>query len=306
MSNFDYLNIMAPSPVQQSTYKGNQNNRFKKITDNTNIKGELGHFKSKLMDLLSREFERPLDRELELIKRKRGETEYKDDIRKVRMRLANMRESAEDTLLDMRRYLDYVEVQKNTEGNSRLYLPGLEEKKRLDKIKLPDLLGFTKDPVKGEYYLPFLMEMARTFLGFEGYSLHSALAKLKAEVPRKQVELVGSEQVNMDFCKEFTQLDYKPLYEIENYYNLMRMLEDGEFDINKFLGSSEKKGNRFNRDDDRDYKKKDKKKKKKGRRDFFGGDPRKDRLSKLFGALSKNKGNRGKLDLGKIKIDRGR
>jgi len=56
----------------------------------------------------------------------------------------------------------------------------------------------------------------------------------------------------MGLCEKFKkESQLKPLYMVDAYYNILVMLESGNFDINRFLG--EKSGEKKDRDRDRDF-----------------------------------------------------
>lgn len=282
-NNFNYLEYMNTNTGSRRTNNGYSSNRYnngnqrkkseslREFEREVVTKPQLQHFRNVFMDLLVKDYEQPFSRELEMIKRKRGEEEYKQDVKRIYESLGKLRESAEATLMDVKRYLDYVEV-KEEKGNARLYLPGLEEKTKLDKIKLPDLLGFTRSDTKKDQYGSFILGMVRTFLGFEGQSLWKAMEYLTEEIDK----LKDFRGMDVGLCDKFVREPVLlPLYRITAYYNLLRMMEKGEFDINRFLGQRKDREDDFGRRD-RDYRRRedrrrDKKKSKKRRSLFSGG-----------------------------------
>jgi len=276
-NNFEYLDYMNVN--NSGNRNGNSNmNRYNRGNNKKNVtlrefekeavsKKELQHFRNVFMDLLVKDYEQPFSLELELIKKRRGEEEYRQDVKRIYERLGKMRESAEETLLDVKRYLDYVEVKDNS-GEARLYLPGIEEKTRIGKIKLPDLLGFTQTTAKKEQYGSFILGMVRTFLGFEGKSLWRAMRYLEKYLEELS-RYSNSSSLYVGMCEKFaSEPELWPLFKVNAYYDLLQMMEKGEFDINKFLDKKKEKNRDRGSDRDRD---RDRDRGKKKKRSIFGG-----------------------------------
>lgn len=259
MSNeLSYLNYNRPSvtssvpstgSVAQPLISGVEETIRKFETDRP-LREEMQLFKRIMRDELVKNYEKPFYQELELIKRRRGGEEYKMDIKRLLESLSKMREITEESLVDVKRYLDYVEVK---EGESRLYLPGLEEKRQLGKFRLPDLLGFTRSAAKAEIHSELILQMARTFIGLDPNStLTNAIEAVKLKVSDYN-KLATTNECSMNLCYLFkNEQVLKPLYKIDSYYNILLMLETGNFDINKFLVGKKEEGNGKNRDRERD------------------------------------------------------
>ena len=304
-NNLDYLNFIQSSnntsssnssyTTSSSKHPINTSSRINKIKQN--FKPELKSFKEEFTSLLQKDYEQPFSQELEEIKRKRGEQEYKQDIKKIFERLGKMREISEETILNVQRYLDYVEVKKENQ-KTRIYLPGLEEKKQLDVIKLPDLLGFTTSQAKAEQYSSFILSMCQTFLGFPGKTLTNAIDTLYS--------LLTDNITDGFLCNKFAEnSDLWPLYKINAYYNLINMLENGTFDVNKFIKIKKDKKDKKDKKNESQFggkKKRKKGKKKDKRRDLFrnySDNKKSDEISKKINyilkkeksAFTKNKNN---------------
>jgi len=259
MSNeLSYLNYNRPSvtssvpstgSVTQPLISGVEETIRKFETDRP-LREEMQLFKRIMRDELVKNYEKPFYQELELIKRRRGGEEYKMDIKRLLESLSKMREITEESLVDVKRYLDYVEVK---EGESRLYLPGLEEKRQLGKFRLPDLLGFTRSAAKAEIHSELILQMARTFIGLDPNStLTNAIEAVEVKVSDYN-KLATTNECSMNLCYLFkNEQVLKPLYKIDSYYNILLMLETGNFDINKFLVGKKEEGNGKNRERDRD------------------------------------------------------
>jgi len=261
MSNneFSYLEYLpqntTPSSVTNNKkIKDQVNNTIRQFESSRTFGEELSYFKRQLRDTMVSKYERPVYLELENIKKRRGQKEYEEDIRRVFQTMTKIRENAEQGMIEVKRYLDYVEVKNGEE--SRVYLPGLEEKRQFGKFRLPDILGFTKYEAKAEQYRELVLLMARTLIGLDGtVSMAKSLEELKTIIDNEKGTML--DKMNMDLCDKFrNDKALKPLFKVDAYYELLLMMDSGNFDINKFLVKKEKgpsfdgdKGrNRRNRD----------------------------------------------------------
>jgi len=259
-SNLQYLNFNTNNNISQSKSQSssqsysrnqsssqsysksyNQNNKLDKYF-NKNKMG-MTEFRNEFKDLLVKDYERPFIAELQRIRKSRGDDEYRANLLAIHKNFIKMREDSETSMTRIKQYLDYMDYIDNNESTnknnkSRIYIPGLESRIKLDEIILPDLLGFTSvtRPEKREEYSNFILKMIRNFLGFGNHTLTQSIRSLNEYILSTKQGIINSNEINMKFCDYFYENDFmKPLLYINSYYDLFEMLHKGRFNLNTFM-----------------------------------------------------------------------
>ena len=257
-SNLQYLNFITNNNISQSQRQSSsqsssqsysqsysqstyQNNKLDKYF-NRNKMG-MTEFRNEFKDLLVKDYERPFIAELQRIRKSRGDDEYRANLLAIHKNFTKMREDSETSMTRIKQYLDYMDYIDNNESTnknnkSRIYIPGLEGRIKLDEIILPDLLGFTSvtRPEKREEYSNFILKMIRNFLGFGNHTLTQSIRSLNEYILSTRQGIINSNEINMKFCEYFYENDFmKPLLYINSYYELFEMLHKGRFNLNTFM-----------------------------------------------------------------------
>jgi hypothetical protein len=198
-------------------------------------------FKEKVREILIKEYEIPVYEALIRIKERRLDKEYEEGLKRHYDELMKLKKDTEKSMFQIRQYLDYIEA--NNESNNKFlpYLFGFESRYKMGEVIIPDILGFTKKnrPELKEKYMDFIFILVTQFLGNLGY-LYLSIKKLKDYLPKKIEELINNEDMSLDLCKYYNEnSEMKALKNINNYYNLLSdIIDNGKFNINKFLSDS--------------------------------------------------------------------
>ena len=74
-------------------------------------------------------------------------------------------------MYQIREYLDYIEVNKNSNNQFLPYLIGFESRYKIGEVVIPDIIGFTSKnrPEIRDQYMWFIFMMVKQFLGDLGY-----------------------------------------------------------------------------------------------------------------------------------------
>jgi hypothetical protein len=198
-------------------------------------------FKEKVREILIKEYEIPVYEALIRIKERRLDKEYEEGLKRHYDELMKLKKDTEKSMFQIRQYLDYIEA--NNESNNKFlpYLFGFESRYKMGEVIIPDILGFTKKnrPELKEKYMDFIFILVTQFLGNLGY-LYLSIKKLKDYLPKKIEELINNTDISLDLCKYYNDNnEMKALKNINNYYNLLSdIIDNGRFNINKFLSDS--------------------------------------------------------------------
>ena len=178
------------------------------------------------------------------IKSLRQDKRYEEGIKMQYEKLKKMKTETEKSMYQIREYLDYIEVNKNSNNQFLPYLIGFESRYKIGEIVIPDIIGFTikNRPEIRDQYMWFIFMMVKQFLGDLGYlyvSIDTLFDFLNKEIP----ELKNSDKISLNLCQFYKDTpEMKALKNINNYYNLLSdILENGKFNINKFFSDTAKK-----------------------------------------------------------------
>ena len=202
-------------------------------------------FKEKVREVLIKEYEIPVYEALIRIKERRllGK-EYEEGLKRHYDELVKLKKETEKSMFQIRQYLDYIEVNKENKESNNDFLPylfGFESRYKMGEVIIPDILGFSKKnrPELKEKYMDFIFMLVKQFLGDLGY-LYLSINTLRDYLPKKIDELIDKEDISLDLCKYYNNNSVmKALKNINNYYNLLSdIIDNGRFNINKFLSDS--------------------------------------------------------------------
>jgi hypothetical protein len=178
------------------------------------------------------------------IKSLRQDKRYEEGIKMQYEKLKKMKTETEKSMYQIREYLDYIEVNKNSNNQFLPYLIGFESRYKIGEIVIPDIIGFTikNRPEIRDQYMWFIFMMVKQFLGDLGYlyvSIDTLFDFLNKEIPK----LKDNEAISLKLCEFYKDTaEMKALKNINNYYNLLSdILENGKFNINKFFSDTTKK-----------------------------------------------------------------
>jgi len=184
-------------------------------------------------------------------KRIRPEKEYEEGLKRHCEGLKKMKTETEKSMYQIRQYLDYIEVNKNSNNQFLPYLIGFESRYKIGEVTIPDIIGFTSKnrPEIRDQYMGFIFMMVKQFLGDLGY-LYESIDTLYEYLVKEKLNLINSEDISLKLCEYYRDTsEMKALYNINNYYNLLSdILENGKFNINKlFSDPSAKKEEKIKR-----------------------------------------------------------
>jgi hypothetical protein len=171
------------------------------------------------------------------IKSLRQDKRYEEGIKMQYEKLKKMKTETEKSMYQIREYLDYIEVNKNSNNQFLPYLIGFESRYKIGEIVIPDIIGFTikNRPEIRDQYMWFIFMMVKQFLGDLGYlylSINTLYDHLVKEIPK----FIDSNAISLKLCEFYETPEMKALKNINNYYNLLSdILENGKFNINKFF-----------------------------------------------------------------------
>lgn len=178
------------------------------------------------------------------IKSLRQDKRYEEGVKMQYEKLKKMKTETEKSMYQIREYLDYIEVNKNSNNQFLPYLIGFESRYKMGEVVIPDIIGFTikNRPEIRDQYMWFIFMMVKQFLGDLGYlyvSIDTLFDYLNKEIPK----LKDNEAISLKLCEFYKDTpEMKALKNINNYYNLLSdILENGKFNINKFFSDSTKK-----------------------------------------------------------------
>ena len=185
------------------------------------------------------------------IKSLRQDKRYEEGIKMQYEKLKKMKTETEKSMYQIREYLDYIEVNKNSNNQFLPYLIGFESRYKIGEITIPDIIGFTikNRPEIRDQYMWFIFMMVKQFLGDLGY-LYKSIETLYEYLVKKIPILIDSDAISLKLCDFYKDTpEMKALYNINNYYNLLSdILENGKFNINKFFSDpSAKKEDKIKR-----------------------------------------------------------
>jgi hypothetical protein len=185
------------------------------------------------------------------IKSLRQDKRYEEGIKMQYEKLKKMKTETEKSMYQIREYLDYIEVNKNSNNQFLPYLIGFESRYKIGEIVIPDIIGFTikNRPEIRDQYMWFIFMMVKQFLGDLGY-LYESIDTLYEYLGREIPNLINSKDISLKLCEFYKDTpEMKALYNINNYYNLLSdILENGKFNINKFFSDpSAKKEDKIKR-----------------------------------------------------------
>ena len=194
-------------------------------------------FKSEVREELRKVSEKQYEG-LMRIKRLRQDKRYEEGIKMQYEKLKKMKTETEKSMYQIREYLDYIEVNKNSNNQFLPYLIGFESRYKMGDVIIPDIIGFTSKnrPEIRDQYMWFIFMMVKQFLGDLGY-LYISIDKLLQYLPKAVDDLINSSDISMNLCKYYNDTpEMKALKNINNYYNLLSdILDNGKFNINKFF-----------------------------------------------------------------------
>jgi hypothetical protein len=171
-------------------------------------------------------------------KRIRPEKEYEEGLKRHCEGLKKMKTETEKSMYQIRQYLDYIEVNKNSNNQFLPYLIGFESRYKIGEVTIPDIIGFTSKnrPEIRDQYMWFIFMMVKQFLGDLGY-LHVSINTLYNHLVGKIQQFINSNEISLKLCEYYNEtFEMKALKNINNYYNLLSdILENGKFNINKFF-----------------------------------------------------------------------
>lgn len=243
-NNFNYLrfeqNVNVPNISNKSYESDNKKimnqvkksiNKFKNLSGSKNT---YNTFKKKLQLELIENVEKQFIIEIQRIKSTRSKEEYISDLNRIMQAIVKDRIETEKSLINVKKYLDYMELKNETKP--RLLLPGLESETKLEPLILPDLLGFTKSKVQRETYGDLIMNMVQSFLGFTT-TLYDAMKQLLEYIKNPEI---STDTLSIKLDEKLKLQSMKPLRKLKIYYNLLRMLEIGKFNLNDIINTKEK------------------------------------------------------------------
>lgn len=149
----------------------------------------------------------------------------------------NMKKEAEKSMYSINKYLDFVILSNDDISSS--YLGGFENKYKINEITIPDLTGFTsKERTISQMNISIIFLLINNFLELNDIKLNKCIEYL--------LEFISSElnKQNTIFIelKNYNQDNIPIIKNISNFYFLLNsLLDNGKFNLNKFLSLTKPK-----------------------------------------------------------------
>jgi hypothetical protein len=258
--NENKRNYNKKNQTNQKNKKNQTNQKNKEIEENltklTNSNynrmfqsNAYSKFKSEVREELRKVSEKQYEG-LMRIKRLRQDKRYEEGIKMQYEKLKKIKTETEKSMYQIREYLDYIEVNKNSNNQFLPYLIGFESRYKIGEITIPDIIGFTvkNRPEIRDQYMGFIFMMVKQFLGDLGY-LYISIDTLFQYLGPAILKLIDSDNLSLELCKYYNDTsEMKALYNINNYYNLLSdILDNGKFNINKFFSDTSTKKDEKNK-----------------------------------------------------------
>lgn len=208
---------------------------------------DIGNYGDKsLQELILKKVEKVaenIEKRLETIKRNTEEDDFRLRIRNILKTLKNTETQANTQIINIKKFVDiYVKKKNNKENKTDVFIPGLDDNRKLGRFDLPDIIGFTKDEAVRKDNAKFLRELSLRILGLPEDTLQSQLEKLGEDIktdssnglsPTLDSEsLPGLENVN----KTIKGSSYTLIYYWRLYAQLLNMIsKEGKVDFEIFM-----------------------------------------------------------------------
>ena len=174
------------------------------------------------------------------IKLERGLIEYEEFLKGQLELKVNQKKETEKTMFAIKKYLDYMKTTNN--GISSTFLGSFENKYKIDEVTIPDLIGITK---KETQTLPenivFIFRLVDAFLkSNQTKGLYQCIESLLTFIGGKIILLEPIFIQEEDYDKNYINI----IQNINNlYFLLSSLLDNGKFNLSKFLGIVKSKTN---------------------------------------------------------------
>jgi hypothetical protein len=209
---------------------------------------DIGNYGDKsLQELILKKVEKVaenIEKRLETIKRNTEEDDFRLRIRNILKTLKNTETQANTQIINIKKFVDiYVKKKNNKENKTDVFIPGLDDNRKLGRFDLPDIIGFTKDEAVREENAKFLRELSLRILGLPEDTLQSQLEKLGNDI---KTESSNGLENNLDSSGSLPDLDnvnktikgssYTLIYYWRLYAQLLNMIsKEGKVDFEIFM-----------------------------------------------------------------------
>jgi hypothetical protein len=164
----------------------------------------------------------------------------------------NMKKEAEKSMYSINKYLDFVILSNDDISSS--YLGGFENKYKINEVTIPDLTGFTsKERTISQMNISIIFLLINNFLELNDIKLNKCIEYLLGFISS---ELNKQDTIFIEL-KNYNQDNIPIIKNISNFYFLLNsLLDNGKFNLNKFLSLTKPKiTNRSGGADSINYKK---------------------------------------------------
>ena len=252
--NFSAFNNSPPSQKSSSynitsTNRQQSNNNRRKLSNKIE-KVSVGNYGStELQRLIVEEVENKvneIDKRLNEYKTKLDEDEFRLKIKKVLETLTNTAKSVDSQIISLKKFQDLFMQSKN---NSKVYIPGLDNDKKLAKIDLPDIIGFVKDESIRKDKKDFIRNLTLMILGLSRDSnLYDQIAALNNKLEEENKTSDFEDALNKDNLNtngslgnlsnvnDLIKNQFKIIYNWRPYAQLLTQIsKDGKIDFEVFM-----------------------------------------------------------------------
>lgn len=209
---------------------------------------DIGNYGDKsLQELILKKVEKVaenIEKRLETIKRNTEEDDFRLRIRNILKTLKNTETQANTQIINIKKFVDiYVKKKNNKENKTDVFIPGLDDNRKLGRFDLPDIIGFTKDEAVRKENADFLRELSLRILGLPDNKLKDELEKLGNDIKTEssnglsptldsKESLPGLENINFTIKGS----SYTLIYYWRLYAQLLNMIsKEGKVDFEIFM-----------------------------------------------------------------------
>ena len=210
---------------------------------------DIGNYGDKsLQELILKKVEKVaenIEKRLETIKRNTEEDDFRLRIRNILKTLKNTETQANTQIINIKKFVDvYVKKKNNEENKTDVFIPGLDDNRKLGRFDLPDIIGFTKDEAVRKENAKFLRELSLRILGLPEDTLQSQLEKLGNDI---KTESSNGLSLTLDSKESLPNLEninftikesssYTLIYYWRLYAQLLNMIsKEGKVDFEIFM-----------------------------------------------------------------------
>jgi hypothetical protein len=247
-SNFGSIKTNS-RPFNYSSNSSSSSSNHSKIAEKVE-KISIGNYGDKsLEELILKEVEKVaenIEKRLEKIRRSTDDDEFRLRIRNIIKTLKTKKMQADTQIINIKKFVDIYVKKKNDQNAIDIFIPGLDDNRKLGRFDLPDIIGFTEDDAIRKEKGPFLRSLTLKILGLsESSSLKDELKSLGQSITTDaspsnidQSSLTTNSLANLNNVNNLIKGNsaYTLIYYWRMYAQLLNMIsKEGKVDFELFM-----------------------------------------------------------------------